>query len=131
VIALDTNVIIRFLVGDDEPQGRRVRVLLEDCREKGEACLVTHPVLCELEWVLDSVYKASRTNVATALRVLQTTPPFVLQDESLVERAIRSYARGKADFSDYLLGEIAEARGARTTFTFDRTLRGGGGFTLL
>jgi predicted nucleic-acid-binding protein len=50
---------------------------------------------------------------------------------TLVERTLRSYARGKGDFSDYLLGEIGEARSARTTFTFDRKLRGRGGFTLL
>ncbi len=131
MIALDTNVLIRFLVNDDEPQARRARALLEACREKGEACLVTHPVLCEAEWVLESVYKASRANIAAALRILQTTPPFALEDEALVERALRSYTRGKGDFSDYLLGEIAEARGARTTYSFDRSLRGGKGFTLL
>jgi len=131
VIALDTNVLIRFLVRDDEPQALRARALLEACRERGEACLITHPVLCEVEWVLDSVYKASRANIGAALRTLQATPPFALEDEGLVERALRSYARGKGDFSDYLLGEIGEARGARTTFTFDRKLRGRGGFTLL
>jgi predicted nucleic-acid-binding protein len=48
-----------------------------------------------------------------------------------VERALRGYAKGKGDLSDYLLGEIAEARGARTTYTFDRGLRGSEGFTLL
>ena len=131
MIALDTNVLIRFLIKDDEPQAMRARALLEACREKGEACLVTNPVLCEVEWVLDIVYKASRANIAEALRILQTTPPFALEDEALMERALRSYARGKGDFSDYLLGEIGEARGARTTFTFDRKLRGGGGFTLI
>lgn len=131
MIALDTNVLIRFLIKDDEPQAMRARALLEACREKGEACLVTNPVLCEVEWVLDSVYSASRANIGAALRILQTTPPFALEDEALVERALRSYARGKGDFSDYLLGEIGEARGARTTFTFDRKLRRGGGFTLL
>lgn len=131
MIALDTNVLIRFLVRDDEPQAQRARVLLEACREKGETCLVTNPVLCEVEWVLESVYKASRANIGAALRILQTTPPFVLEDAALVERALRSHARGKGDFSDYLLGEIGEARGARTTFTFDRNLRVGGAFTLL
>jgi predicted nucleic-acid-binding protein len=131
VIALDTNVLIRFLVRDDEPQALRARALLEACRERGEACLVTNPVLCEVEWVLDSVYKASRANVGAALRTLQTTPPFALEDEALLERALRNYVRGKGDFSDYLLGEIGEARGARTTFTFDRKLRGAGRFSLL
>ena len=131
MIALDTNVLIRFLVKDDAVQALRARALMEASRAKGEACLITNPVLCEIEWVLESVYKASRADIGAAIRILQTTPPFEMEDGALVERALRSYAKGKGDFSDYLLGEIGEARGARTTYTFDRGLRGRGGFTLL
>ena len=131
MIAIDTNVLIRFLVRDDQEQALRARALVEACRAKAEACLVTNPVLCEVEWVLDSVYNASRADIGAAIRILQTTPPFATEDAALVERALRSYAKGKGDFSDYLLGEIGESRDARTTFTFDRGLRGSGGFTLL
>ena len=42
-----------------------------------------------------------------------------------------SYVRGKAEFSDYLIGAVASAAGATTTFTFDRDLRGSDHFTLL
>ena len=131
MIALDTNVLVRFLVRDDEAQARRARTLVETCRAAGKACLVSHPVLCELEWVLESVYRASRSDVVAAVRMLLTTPPFVTEDAELLERALRIYAKSKGDLSDYLLSEIAASRGARTTYTFDRDLRNVEGFTLL
>ena len=131
MIALDTNVLIRFFVRDDEEQARRALKLIETCREEDDSCLICNPVLCEVEWVLESVYRASRADIVAAVRMLQTTPPFVLEDAELVDRALQMYASGKGDLSDYLLGEIASARGARTTYTFDRDLRSAKGFTLL
>jgi predicted nucleic-acid-binding protein len=54
-----------------------------------------------------------------------------LEDAALLERALGMYSKGKGDLSDYILGEIASAGGARTTYTFDRALRNAEGFTLL
>lgn len=131
MIALDTNVVIRFLVRDDEAQATRARRLVETCVAAGEPCLVTNPVLCELEWVLDSVYHAPRADVASAVRVLLSTPPFQVEDPELTQRALQAYTKGKGDLSDYLLGQVARSRGSRTTYTFDRDLRQAEGFTLL
>jgi predicted nucleic-acid-binding protein len=131
LIALDTNVLIRFLVRDDKQQAMRARTLLESCRGAGDTCLVSIPVLCELEWVLESVYRASRSDIVATVRMLQTTPPFVLEDAELLDRAIQMYSKGKGDLSDYILGEVGVARGAHTTYTFDRDLRSARGFTLL
>lgn len=131
MIALDTNVLVRFLILDNERQAERARALIESCRAKGDSCLITHPVLCELERVMEGLYRASRTDIAAAIRTLKTTPPFVLEDDGMVDRALQMYSEGKGDFSDYILGEIAVARGARATYTFDRGLRNAEGFTLL
>jgi len=131
LIAIDTNILIRFLVRDDEAQAARAHTLIEGCRSRGDGCLITHPVLCEMEWVLESLYRASRSDIVAVVRTLQNTPPFEFEDAEMVERAARAYSKGKGDLSDHLLGEIALARGVRTTYTFDRGLRGATGFTLL
>lgn len=131
MIALDTNVLVRFLVRDDERQAARARRLVGSCLDGGEACLVTLPVLCELEWVLESAYGASRADVVAAVRILLATPPFQVEDAELVDRALLAHAKGRGDLSDHLLGEVGRALGARTTFTFDRALRRLAGFTLL
>jgi predicted nucleic-acid-binding protein len=131
LIALDTNVLVRFLVQDDEAQAKRARALVEKCVEAGDPCLVSNPVLCELEWVLESVYGASRGDVAAAVEGLLSTPPFQVEDADLTQQALGAYRKGKGDLSDYLLGLVGRAQGARTTYTFDRDLRRAEGFTLL
>ena len=113
MIALDANVLVRFLVRDDEGQARRARVLLEDSASAGDACLITSPVLCELEWVLEGVYGASRADIAAKVRDLLTTPPFVVEDEPLTRRALAADIKGKADCSDYA-PRPARTRGGRT-----------------
>ena len=70
MIALDTNVLVRLLVEDDAAQAARARRLVEACSEAGDVCLVSIPVLCELEWVLESVYRAPRADVEEAVRSL-------------------------------------------------------------
>lgn len=131
MIALDTNVLVRFLIRDDLGQAARARALIENCKTRGDVCLVSNPVLCELEWVLESLYRASRADIVATVRTLQATPPFALEDADLVDRALQMYRKGRGDLSDYLLGQIGVARGARTTYTFDRDLRNAEGFTLL
>jgi predicted nucleic-acid-binding protein len=131
MIALDTNVLVRLLVADDPGQAARAFSLLEEVSEKGEKCLITDPVLCELEWVLESAYNASRTDVVCAIQHLLTQDTLQLSEPSAVQEALDRFQRGKGDFSDYLLGIRGHALGARTTFTFDRALGSADDFTLL
>jgi predicted nucleic-acid-binding protein len=93
--------------------------------------LISQPVLCELEWVLESVYAATRKDILATMRMLLTTPPFEVEDAALLERALARYARGKADLSDFIIGESARSGGAATTHTFDKALRAAEGFSLL
>jgi predicted nucleic-acid-binding protein len=54
-----------------------------------------------------------------------------VEHAEVTRQALQSYAKGKGDFSDHLLGLVGRSRGARTTYTFDRGLRRAEGFTLL
>jgi len=56
---------------------------------------------------------------------------FLVDDLGSVEKALNSFGKGKGDFSDHLLGVRAKARGADTTYTFDRALKSDRAFTLL
>ena len=59
MIALDTNVLVRFLVKDDEQQAELVRVLFMEAEQRKEPLLVPLLVVLELIWVLESVYEIS------------------------------------------------------------------------
>ena len=131
MIAVDTNVLVRLLVDDDPEQKARAQQLLEATAEAGEPCLISDPVLCELAWVLSSNYRARRAEIGAAVQSLLGRPLFVFEDRQVVLTAFEAYQRGKADLSDYLIGARAQAQGARTTWTFDRGLRGHPGFSWL
>lgn len=132
MIALDTNVLVRLLVADDEAQQEIAWKLLLDTAARGERCLIPNPVLCELAWVLESCFNASRTDLlAAAQRLLEQEQTFCFEDRKVVQRAVEAFANGRGDLADHLIGETARKAGARTTYTFDRALRGSDNFSWL
>lgn len=126
--ALDTNVIVRLLVNDDRRQGARAKAIFEAAESKGEAFLITVPVVLELIWVLSAVYDFSRAEVLDALELLAGMP--VLEFESY-ERIIDLGALGRstnADLADLLIGLAASEQRCQTTLTFEKGLEGTGLF---
>ena len=131
MIALDTNVLLRILLNDDPKQSRQAQAVVARATGLGEAVLLPDVVLCEVEWVLSSTFGLSRARVAETLRRLLEGTEFAFADRTAVGATVANYERGKADFSDYLIGATAASAGASTTFTFDRDLRKSADFTLV
>ena len=69
MIALDTNVLVRFLVEDDKAQAAAAAALVKRSIAAGEALFVADVVLCEVVWVLEVAYKVPR-----AVRFLNALP---------------------------------------------------------
>ena len=131
MIALDTNVLLRILLNDDPKQSRQAQAVVARAVGLGEDVLLPDIVLCEVEWVLSSAFGLPRARVVATLRRLLEGTEFTFANRAAVGAAVASYERGRADFSDYLIGATASAAGASTTFTFDRDLRNSDDFTLV
>ena len=131
MIALDTNVLLRLLVNDDPEQAQQAQTVVDRATRLGEDVLLPDVVLCEVEWVLSSTFGLSRASIVQTLTRLVRGPEFTFANRAVVSEALHNYERGKAEFSDYLVGAAATAAGATTTFTFDRDLRDSDAFTLL
>ena len=131
MIALDTNVLLRLLLNDDPKQARRAQTLVDRAVSLRAPVLLPDIVLCEVEWVLSSAYGLSRRAIAQTLSRLLQGPEFAFANRAVVSEAFYNHERGKAEFSDYLVGAAATAAGATTTFTFDRDLRASEHFTLV
>lgn len=131
MIALDTNVFVRFLVntpdGETE-QVRRARELVAAAERRGEDILVTHIVLVETVWVLRRVYKVPKRDVIASYREVVASAGFVVEDLVAAEAALDAWAAGKGDFADYLIRVRARALGAEAVYTFDGELHGDDGF---
>ena len=131
MIALDTKVLVRYLVADHPAQAKWAASVITGARDQEESVYLSPIVLCELVWVLAGAYGAAKADILEALHLLSDDPVFLCDDPHRVRRAIHRYAAGAADFSDYLLGETAADAGASVTYTFDKSLRDESGFTLL
>ncbi len=120
MLAVDTNVLVRLLVGDDARQRRQALTRLEQVLAAGDAVTVSVVVLAELAWVLAGAYAYTRNQITVALRALIDTPPFVVSERAAVVSALASFEKGNADFADYLILQLGRAEGASALLTFDK-----------
>jgi len=120
--ALDTNVVVRLLVRDDERQAQRARKLLVRAEESEEVLLLTDLVVLELIWVLLSAYSFARAEVLDALELLADLPVIKLQSHDVVRQFVQSGRAGRIDLADLFIGLAGRHGGSETTLTFDRKL---------
>lgn len=121
VIAFDTNILARVLLGDEPVQTAVAeRHFLEHTR--GDGVLVGHVVLAELAWVMGSGYGLSAEQVRERIASLIRTHGVFVPDLETALEALRRDAVGSASFSDYLILVGARAVGATPLLTFDAKL---------
>lgn len=129
--AVDTNLLVRLFVNDEAAQAAKVRALFDRHAQEDGALWVADIVLVELVWILDRVYRRSRTEIAGALRALSGNATVQLESATEVVSATSLFAQGPADFADCLLVAKAERQGCEAVRTFDRRMRGLPGVRLL
>ena len=119
MIALDTNVLVRYLVDDDATQSGAARALIADLSPEAPG-FVCREVLVELVWVLERAYGFSRDGIASVLEILFGTPALRIEVADDVVRAVYGYRRGGAEFADRMIAAAARRAGASALYTFDR-----------
>jgi predicted nucleic-acid-binding protein len=131
VISVDTNILVRLLLYDDETQAKAAERLVVRARRDRTPIWISDIVLCELVWVLTRRVGLARADIADALDQLLRTELIVVSDAGAADRALAAYRVGKGDFADYLIREQSRAAGASEVATFDRVLKGEDGFRVL
>jgi predicted nucleic-acid-binding protein len=129
--SLDTNVLVRLVVRDDEAQTALVARLLDRHVRRSESLWVAATVMLELEWVLRSRYKFAKAEVIRTLSALLTTMELVFESEGALEQSLASYEEGVADFGEYLHLALAQYGLALPFWTFDAKAAKAGGAKLL
>ena len=111
---IDTNVLVRFLTGDDKAQARAARALVE----AGDIFIAT-TVLLESEWVLRSGYGLAPSRIVAALRGFAGLPGVTVEEPARLAQALDWMSEGM-DFADAL--HLAKAQGCSVFMSFDRKL---------
>ena len=119
MLGIDTNVLVRFLVRDDEAQFEKARKLIKREVAAGRRVFVNHLVLLETEWVLRSRYSLPKTRIIEAISGLLDATDVGFEDEPAIEEALFIWKDTTADFTDCLIGAQNRRLGCRATASFD------------
>ena len=130
MIALDTNVLVRYLVRDHPAQAEAARKLVASLTPDSPG-FIGREVVVELVWVLSRSYGTPREQIGTVLLGLLGGESILIESANDVGRAALGYARGVADFADLMVVAAARREGATPLHTFDQRAAGVDGVELL
>ena len=119
MIGIDTTVLVRFLVRDDEVQFEKAYKLIKREAAAGRRVVVNLLVLMETEWVLRSRYRLSKDRMFEVITGLLNASDIELECESAVEEAVFFWKDSTAGFADCLIGAVNRRIGCQATATFD------------
>ena len=118
--ALDTNVLLRFLLQDDAVQSAAASRLVRAANATGDTLYVSVSVTLELEWVLRSRFKMGKAAVLQTFFSLLETTELRFEGTSALEWALNQYEESAADFSDCLHAALASTAFEQPFWTFDK-----------
>lgn len=118
--ALDTNVLVRYVVQDDRAQLEAAKALITRCVEDGQTLFVPVTVALELEWVLRSNFGFAKDAVMQVLGSLFSAVELSFESERALEVALQLYRDGTADFADCVHVSLALRAGEQPLWTFDK-----------
>ena len=117
---IDTNILIRFLVGDDKQQTKKVYNIFKKIELNKDELFVPLLVMLELIWVLESVYEISRTDILDAISELLLMPILKFEHLSALQEFANAGQGNKYDLSDLLIAHSAKVQGCESVITFDK-----------
>jgi predicted nucleic-acid-binding protein len=113
--AVDTNVVVRLVVRDNAAQVKAAEEFISS------GAWVSHLVLAETAWVLNTAYELSAEEISKAVYMLLRHKHLTMQDADLVACALDQFKkRPRLGFSDCLILELARKAGHQPLGTFDR-----------
>lgn len=120
MIALDTNIIVRFLVADDEQQFKQVLALLHRLENNKERAFVSCLVLMEMSWVLAHFYQISREKIIDNILILCNMPSLQVEHHQPVITILEQAKQNTFDLADLLIAIHYAKANNIPIMTFDK-----------
>jgi len=118
--AIDTNILVRFLTGDDDLQANKVYSIFKKAESEKIELFVPLLVVLEMIWVLESVYEISRAEILDAIGDLLLMPIFKFDQQPAIQQLVHSAQGNNYDLSDLLIAHSAKINGCEAVLTFDK-----------
>ena len=129
--AIDTNVLVRFLVNDDPAQAQIVRGMFSSADKQRASLFVPLLVLLETIWVLESAYKIQRPELIDVLGDLLLLPVLQFEHRGAVQRMLSRATANTIDLPDLLIEQSARLAGCEAVLTFDKKAAKSDGFEFI
>lgn len=117
---IDTNVILRFFLADDEKQFPRACEFIQALEAGNDEALLTEMVFAEVVWVLQKVYAVPRAEIALKFsRIIQGLGIKTITGKAVFIEALKIYAGTSIDIQDIFLSVLAQNHSC-TVVTFNK-----------
>lgn len=117
---IDTNVILRYLMGDSEEQSPKATLLMTRVETGKEAVELSEAVLTEVVWTLESFFKVPRGEISQKLQAMLAFRGLRFSGKAVAKAALSLFATTKSDWVDCLLAARSKS-GNIFIYTFDKS----------
>jgi len=116
---VDTSVILRLLVRDDEIQMKAAENLIRESGSRGVTLYLLPVTILEIVWVLEKVYKYEKKAVRELVEAIINTPQLKVEMDGVFRNALRIYEEKNIKFADAVMGCWGLDKGLKTVYTYD------------
>jgi predicted nucleic-acid-binding protein len=131
MIGVDTNIVLRYLLADDDQQHRLAVQLIDQTCSPDDPALVSGVVLVEIAWFLSRQLRLPRAKIVDHITALLDNTHLLIANSVSALLAVIAYRDGRADFADYFIAALNREHGVDRTFTFDQDASRDGALVLL
>ncbi|MCP5246859.1 MAG: type II toxin-antitoxin system VapC family toxin [Burkholderiales bacterium] len=117
---VDTNILVRFLVGDDKAQAKKVYAIFKKAEADRQTLFVPFVVVVELIWVLESVYQIARTDIVDSVNALLSMSILKFEHHMTLQQWVSATQTNKHDLADLLIVFCARDQGCESVIIFDK-----------
>ena len=122
MVAIDTNILVRWLVRDDQPLAEKADIIIH--RAKASSLLLDRLIVAEFSYVLKSVYRMTKPEIVLNLRILFSTSCFSIIDRVLVKQMVENYANeAPLSIEDAWLMTLRQTGKVTDVASFDKSLQ--------
>lgn len=118
--ALDTNVLVRFLTGDDTEQAQKVLNIFTSAEKENSRLFIPVAVILETIWVLESAYEIPRDKIIEAISDILLLPILEFEQHNAIQKLAVAARKENTDLSDLLIGLVSIECGCDKVLTFDK-----------
>ena len=116
---VDTSVLLRILVKDDEVKRKASENLIKNAKTSGITLYVPPVTILEVVWVLEKVYKFKKDAIREIVEAILNTPELNCDMDGVFKNAVRDYEEKNIKFADAMMGHWGLDKGFSTVFTYD------------